>query len=139
MVWSVFFFSSRRRHTRCALVTGVQTCALPIYITLGEPQFSHADAERALRQAGAWDFVAHLPEGIDTIAGERGALISGGQRQRIAVARAWVHTPKLLVLDEATSALDPQTEALIVRNVCQLARDTGLTVLAISPHPIGRA
>lgn len=104
-------------------------------ITLGEPQFSHADAERALRQAGAWEFVANLPEGIDTIAGERGALISGGQRQRIAVARALVHTPKLLVLDEATSALDPQTEALIVRNVCQLARDTGLTVLAISHHP----
>lgn len=104
-------------------------------VTLGEPQFSHADAERALRQAGAWDFVSHLPEGIDTIAGERGALISGGQRQRIAVARALVHTPKLLILDEATSALDPQTEALIVRNVCQLARDTGLTVLAISHHP----
>src|SRR3546814_6445737 len=73
-------------------------------ITIGEPQFSHADAERALRQAGAWDFVAHLPEGIATIAGERGALISGGQRQRLTVARALVHTPKLLVLDEATSA-----------------------------------
>lgn len=104
-------------------------------VTLGEPQYARADAERALRQAGAWDFVAGLPDGIDTIAGERGALMSGGQRQRIAVARALVHTPKLLVLDEATSALDPQTEALIVRNVCQLARETGLTVLAISHHP----
>lgn len=104
-------------------------------VTLGEPQYSHADAERALRQAGAWGFVSSLPDGIDTIAGERGALMSGGQRQRIAVARALVHTPKLLILDEATSALDPQTEALIVRNVCQLARETGLTVLAISHHP----
>src|SRR3546814_15077545 len=88
-----------------------------------------------MRQSCVWDCVAHLPEGSDTIAGERGALITGGQRQRIAVARALVHTPKLLVLDEATSALDPQTEALLVRNVCQLARDTGLTVLAIPHHP----
>ncbi|NKF23298.1 ABC transporter ATP-binding protein [Solimonas marina] len=104
-------------------------------ITLGQPEFSHEDAEHALRRAGAWDFVANLSDGIDTIAGERGALLSGGQRQRIAVARALVHRPKLLILDEATSALDPQTEQLIVRNVCQLAREKGLTVLAISHHP----
>ncbi|HET8882921.1 MAG TPA: ABC transporter ATP-binding protein [Solimonas sp.] len=104
-------------------------------VTLSEPQFSRDDAERALRQAGAWSFVADLPDGIDTVAGERGALLSGGQRQRIAVARALVHAPKLLILDEATSALDPQTEQLIVSNICQLARETGLTVLAISHHP----
>ncbi|NGY03627.1 ABC transporter ATP-binding protein [Solimonas terrae] len=104
-------------------------------ITLGQPEFSRDDAARALRQAGAWDFIARLPDGIDTIAGERGALLSGGQRQRIAVARALVHQPKLLILDEATSALDPQTEQLIVGNVCRLARETGLTVLAISHHP----
>jgi ATP-binding cassette subfamily C protein len=103
-------------------------------VTLGQPEFSRADAERALRQAGAWDFITRLPAGIDTIAGERGAMLSGGQRQRIAVARALVHRPKLLILDEATSALDPQTEQLIVRNVCHLAREAGLTVLAISHH-----
>ena len=103
-------------------------------ITLGQPEFSRADAERALRQAGAWDFVSHLADGMDTIAGERGALLSGGQRQRIAVARALIHQPKLLILDEATSALDPQTEQLIVGNICQLARESGLTVLAISHH-----
>lgn len=104
-------------------------------VTLGQPEFSREDAERALRQAGAWDFVRDVPDGIDAIAGERGTLLSGGQRQRIAVARALVHRPKLLILDEATSALDPQTERLIVDNICRLARDTGLTVLAISHHP----
>ncbi|MDB5988574.1 MAG: transporter protein [Nevskia sp.] len=103
-------------------------------VTLGEAQFSRDDVERALRQAGAWEFVAQLPEGMDSIAGERGTLLSGGQRQRIAVARALVHQPKLLILDEATSALDPVNEHLIVNNVCGLARERGLTVLAISHH-----
>ncbi len=104
-------------------------------VTLGEPAFTRQDVEEALRQAGAWDFVAQLPEGIAHVVGERGALLSGGQRQRIAMARALVHKPKLLILDEATSALDPNTEALIVRNVCDLSRATGLTVLAITHQP----
>ncbi len=101
-------------------------------VTLGQPDFSRADAEEALRQAGAWDFVASLPEGLDYVVGERGSTLSGGQRQRIALARALVHKPKLLILDEATSALDPTTEALIVGNVRDLCRATGVTVLAIS-------
>jgi ATP-binding cassette subfamily C protein len=104
-------------------------------VTLGESRFTRDDVEHALRQAGAWDFVCSLAQGMDTIAGERGTLFSGGQRQRIAVARALVHRPRLLILDEATSALDPATEALIVKNVCELARDHGLTVLSISHHP----
>ncbi|MDP3295292.1 MAG: ABC transporter ATP-binding protein [Nevskia sp.] len=103
-------------------------------VTLGAPEFSRDDVERALRQAGAWDFVARLPEGIDTSVGERGSMLSGGQRQRIAIARALVHQPRLLILDEATSALDPGTEAGIVDNVCALARSTGLSVLSISHH-----
>jgi len=101
-------------------------------VTLGQPEFARADAERALRQAGAWDFVASLPEGLDYVVGERGSTLSGGQRQRIALARALVHSPKLLILDEATSALDPTTEALIVSNVRDLCKSTGVTVLAIS-------
>jgi len=104
-------------------------------VTLGETAYTRQDVENALRQAGAWDFVAALPEGIDHVVGERGALLSGGQRQRIAMARALVHKPKLLILDEATSALDPHTEAMIVRNVCDLAHSTGLTVLAITHQP----
>jgi ATP-binding cassette subfamily C protein len=104
-------------------------------ITLGQDNFTQADVERALTQAGALDFVTALPEGLETVVGERGARLSGGQRQRIAIARALLHSPRLLVLDESTTALDPETEANIVRNLCALARDTGLTILAISHQP----
>jgi len=109
--------------------------SIAINVTLGDPRFTPEDVEHALRQAGAWPFVAKLPDGVDHVVGERGALLSGGQRQRIALARALVHKPKLLVLDEATSALDPGTEKTIVANVCEIARDTGLTVLAITHQP----
>jgi ATP-binding cassette subfamily C protein len=104
-------------------------------VTLGQQEFSREDVERALEQAGAMDFVSKIPEGMDTIVGERGARLSGGQRQRIAIARALVHRPQLLILDEATTALDPVTEAAIVANVCRLSEETGLTVLAISHQP----
>jgi ATP-binding cassette subfamily C protein len=101
-------------------------------VTLGEPAYTREDVERALRQAGAWEFVAPLGDGMDHVVGERGGALSGGQRQRIALARALVHKPQLLILDEATSALDPVTEAGIVRNVRELADRTGITVLSIS-------
>ena len=102
-------------------------------VTLGEPGISPDDVETALRRAEAWDFVAALPAGMDTVVGERGARLSGGQRQRIAIARALVRDPALLILDEATTALDPETEAGIVATVKRL---TGrLTVLSISHQP----
>ena len=102
-------------------------------VTLGEPGISRADVETALRRAEAWEFVAALPDGVDTVVGERGARLSGGQRQRIAIARALVRNPALLILDEATTALDPETEAGIVATVKRL---TGrLTVLSISHQP----
>jgi ATP-binding cassette subfamily C protein len=104
-------------------------------VTLGETTFTRADVERALKQAGAWNFVSALSDGIDHIVGERGGLLSGGQRQRIAMARALIHRPQLLILDEATSALDPATEAEIVRNVRELSRQSGITVLSISHQP----
>lgn len=104
-------------------------------VTLGQPDFTRADVERALTQAGALDFVNALPEGLDTLVGERGARLSGGQRQRIAIARALLHQPRLLILDEATTALDPETEANIVRNLCALSKDTGISILAISHQP----
>ena len=99
-------------------------------VTLGDPDLSPADIEAALRAAGAWDFVAALPQGIDTIVGERGWRISGGQRQRISLARALIRKPQLLILDEATAALDPATEAEVCATLRQL---TGaMTILAIS-------
>jgi ATP-binding cassette, subfamily C, bacterial len=102
-------------------------------ITLGEDTISESEVETALRAAGAWDFVAQMPEGIHSVVGERGSMISGGQRQRIAIARALVKRPKLLILDEATTALDPKTEREICTTLQQLKGQ--ITILAISHQP----
>ena len=83
-----------------------------------------------MRAAGLWDVVAGLPEGLDTIVGERGGKLSGGQRQRVVLARALAHRPRVLILDEATSALDPETEAAICRTLEALRGE--LTIIAIS-------
>tara|TARA_R110001599_G_scaffold353884_2_gene602372 strand:+ start:57977 stop:59722 length:1746 start_codon:yes stop_codon:yes gene_type:complete len=99
-------------------------------VTLGDPQLSDADAEEALRAAGALDFVTRLPQGLATIVGERGGKLSGGQRQRIVIARALINKPRLLILDEATSALDPESEE-VVRQTMETLKGR-LTILAIS-------
>jgi ATP-binding cassette subfamily C protein len=102
-------------------------------VTLGAEGASRDEVERALTAAGAWEFVSSLPEGMDTVVGERGGRLSGGQRQRIAIARALVGEPDVLVLDEATTALDPETEA----EICQalVALKGKVTILAISHQP----
>ncbi|AJE20237.1 ABC transporter ATP-binding protein [Azotobacter chroococcum] len=102
-------------------------------VTLGDPALTVADAERALRQAGAWEFVEKSPEGMQTVVGERGGKLSGGQRQRIVIARALAHRPRLLILDEATSALDPESEAAICQTLKQLT--PAITVVAVSHRP----
>ena len=99
-------------------------------VTLDDPELSEDDAVRALKSAGAWEFVEHMPAGIHSTVGERGTKISGGQRQRIMIARALVHKPALLILDEATSALDPENEAAIGNTMRALRGN--LTILAIS-------
>ena len=105
-------------------------------VTLGDPAIPQDRAIAALQQAGAWEFVRDLGEGIHTLVGERGGRLSGGQRQRIAIARALVNAPALLILDEATSALDPDSEAAIIATLREL-KDR-LTILAIT-HNSGLA
>ncbi|MDX1733121.1 MAG: ABC transporter ATP-binding protein [Halioglobus sp.] len=99
-------------------------------VTLGDPDLSEQDAQQALQAAGAWEFVARLPEGMQTIVGERGGKLSGGQRQRIVIARALVNQPVFLILDEATSALDKDSEEAVRQTMQSLKGQ--LTILAIS-------
>lgn len=102
-------------------------------ISLSEPGIKDEDIHEALRLAGAGDFIASLPKGLDTDVGEYGGKLSGGQRQRISLARALVRKPEILILDEVTSALDPETEAAIVDNIAGLRGR--YTIIAITHRP----
>ena len=102
-------------------------------VSLGDPKLTTEAIERALRDAGAWEFVSELPGGMECSVGERGMRLSGGQRQRIAIARALIHGAKLLVLDEATTALDPESEAFVLAAIEALRGRA--TILAISHQP----
>lgn len=102
-------------------------------VTLGDEAIPREEVERALRMAGAWDFVSVRREGMDAEVGDKGGMFSGGQRQRIAIARGLVHRPSLLVLDEVTTALDPETEQAICETLQGLAGE--VTILSISHQP----
>lgn len=99
-------------------------------ITYGLGEVSDARVWRALVDANAAEIVENMPDGWDTVVGERGARLSGGQRQRLAIARALVRDPRLLLLDEATSALDPESEALVKEALARLM--VGRTTLVVA-------
>lgn len=89
-------------------------------ISYGQPEASQAEVVAAARAAGIHDFIANLPDGYDTLVGERGMRLSGGERQRIALARAFLRDAPILILDEPTSAVDLETEALIMEALDRL-------------------
>ncbi len=95
-----------------------------------QPDASQADLEAACRAANIHDFIAGLPQGYDTIVGERGYRLSGGEKQRIALARVILKDPRILVLDEATSSLDSQSEALIQEALARVQRGRTSIVIA---------
>jgi ABC-type multidrug transport system fused ATPase/permease subunit len=101
-----------------------------IAIGIADKEIDEAAIVEALNSAQLSDFVASLPDGLDTVVGERGVRLSGGQRQRIGIARALYHRPSVLVLDEATSSLDTETEKGVMQAVQALQGDKTVIIVA---------
>jgi ABC-type multidrug transport system fused ATPase/permease subunit len=99
-------------------------------ITFGAPYLGDEEVERIARVAQAHEFVAELPDGYDTVIGERGITLSGGQRQRLAIARALAVDPRVLILDDATASVDATTEAKIRVGLREAMRDRTTMIIA---------
>ncbi|WP_435172077.1 ABC transporter ATP-binding protein [Actinacidiphila sp. bgisy145] len=99
-------------------------------VTYGMADVPDERVRAALRDANATEFIDRMPQGLDTVVGERGARLSGGQKQRLAIARALIRDPRVLVLDEATSALDSRSEALVQQALGRLVK--GRTVFVVA-------
>ncbi len=132
--------SSLRRHI--ALVTQETVLfndTVRRNIAYGRPEASDAEIEEAARIAFAHDFILELPNGYETVVGERGIFLSGGQRQRLAIARALLVDAPVLILDEATSALDAESERLVQRALANLVQNRTTIVIAHRLSTIRRA
>jgi ATP-binding cassette subfamily B protein len=99
-------------------------------IAFGRPGASEREIRAAARTACADEFIERLPDGYDTVVGERGVSLSGGQKQRVAIARALLMNPRILILDEFTSSVDVATERLIRQALLELMRDRTTFVIA---------
>ena len=108
-------------------------------ISYGKPEATPGEIEEAAKIAFAHDFIKELPQGYQTIVGERGVFLSGGQRQRLAIARSLLVDAPLLILDEATSALDAESERFVQRAIANLIRNRTTIVIAHRLSTVRRA
>jgi ATP-binding cassette subfamily B protein len=108
-------------------------------IAYGRPEASDEEIVEAAKAAQAHEFIQELPQGYETVVGERGITLSGGQRQRVAIARALLMDPHILILDDSTSSIDTQTERLIQKALDKLMEDRTTFVIAHRLSTIRRA
>ena len=99
-------------------------------ISMPRPDASIETIIQVAQISGAHSFISEMPEGYDTVVGERGSTLSGGQRQRIAIARALITNPKIIIFDEATSALDYESERIIMDNLDKIKQNRTMLIIA---------